>query len=239
MNNPDDLKKIFIQSGAIILQTYESNQTQANGDATPSQLIEAISQFFIIYEKLGHQYNENSLLKKENISQIGEEAISCLSELGKWAERLDLPREKSMLEEIALSAAHWVIRHHGEIRSLDIIVDLLAAKANHCSDKEVLTSLFHVMKDVIVNAMSEYQDDLDKTNPARPWRMLNFNFAIVATRTLNKDLMVTAFDTLGRHLPEDCPQFFEEGLRQSEKSVYGPEIQAIMSEYFKKWATLH
>lgn len=239
MNSPHDLKKIFMQSSAVIVQAYEGNHTQSNGEATPAQLIEAISQFFIVYEKLGNKYDENSLIKKSNISQIGDEAISCLSDLSKWAERLDLPQEKAMLEEMALAAAHWVILHQGEIRSLNVIVDMLAAKANSSNDKNILTALFYVMNDVIGHAVPELQEDTDKSNPSRPWRMLNFNFAIVATRTMNKDLMIIAFDTLGRHLPEDCPQFFEEGLMQSKKTVYSPEIKIMMAEYFKKWATLH
>jgi len=239
MNIPDDLKKIFMQASAVILQAFDSSNTQPGGHATPTQLIEAITQFFIIYEKLGSKHSENSLIKKDNISKIGDEAITCLNELGTWAERLDLPREKAMLDEIALAAAHWVIRHQGEIRSLEVIVDMLAAKANSTSDKAVLTSLFHVINDVIAHASPELQSDLDKSDTARPWRMLNLNFAIVATRTMDEELMVSAFDTLGRNLPEDCPQFFEEGLKQSEKAVYGPEIKTMMAAYFKKWATLH
>jgi len=239
MTNPDDLKKIFTQAGAAVLQAYEQSGNQSGADATPAQLIEAINQFFIIYEKLGSNYNENSLFKKDNISQIGEETINCLIELGTWAERLGLQQEKAMLEEIAFTAAHWVIRHHGDIRSLEVIVNILATKANRTADKDVLTSLFHVMNDVIEHTSPELKSDLDKSDPARPWRMLNFNFAIVATRTMDKDLMIKAFDTLGRNLPEDCPQFFEEGLKQSEKEVYGPEIKTMMAEYFKKWATLH
>lgn len=239
MNIPDDLKKIFMQASAVILQAFDSSNTQPGGDAAPAQLIEAITQFFIIYEKLGNKHSDNSLIKKDNISKIGEEAITCLNELGRWAERLDLPREQAVLDEIALAAAHWVIRHQGEIRSLEVIVDMLAAKANRTSDKAVLTSLFHVMNDVMAHTSPELQRDLDKSDPARPWRMLNLNFAIVATRTTDKELMVSAFDTLGRNLPEDCPQFFEEGLKQSEKAVYGPEIKTMMAEYFKKWATLH
>lgn len=228
-----------MQASAVILQAFDSSGTQSGGSATPAQLIEAITQFFIIYEKLGNKHSENSLIKKDNISKIGDEAITCLNELGTWAERLDLPREKAMLDEIALAAAHWVIRHQGDIRSLEVIVDMLAAKANRTSDKAVLTSLFHVMNDVIVHTSPELQSDLDKSDPSRPWRMLNFNFAIVATRTNNKELMVSAFDTLGRNLPEDCPHFFEEGLKQSEKAEYGPEIKTMMTEYFKKWAILH
>jgi hypothetical protein len=239
MNTTDDLKKIFTQASAAILQAFDDSELQAGADATPAQLMEAVKQFFIIYEKLGSQYRENNLIQKDNISQIGEQAISCLIELGTWAERLHLAQEKAMLEEIALAAAHWVIRHQGEIRSLEVIVNLLATKANRTADKAILTSLFHVMSDVIEHSSPDIKNDPDKSDPSRPWRMLNFNFAIVATRTLNKELMVRAFDTLGRNLPEDCPQFFEEGLQQSEKAEYGPEIKTIMTEYFKKWATLH
>jgi len=239
MITPDELKNLFTQASAVVLQAFDNKNIPAGEETTPAQLIEAINQFIIIFEKLGNKYVENSVIKKDNISQIGEDAINCLNELGSWAERLDLPREKAIMDEIALTAARWVIRHQGEIRSLDVVVNMLAAKANKTSDKTVLTALFQVMNDVIENASSEIKSDQDKSDTNRPWRMLNFNFAIVATRTLNKELMIRAFDTLGRNFPEDCSQFFEEGLMQSEKAEYGPEIKAIMTEYFKKWSTLH
>lgn len=239
MNPPDDLKKIFTEASAAVLQGFSSSNAQPGGDATPAQLIDAINQFFIIYEKLGSTRSENNLIKKDDISQIGDETINCLVELGTWAERLDLQHEKAILDEIALAATHWVIRQQGEIRSLEAIVNMLAAKANRSSDTSVLSALFHVIYDVIEHTSAELKSDPDKSDPSRPWRMLNFNFAIVATRTMNKDLMIKAFDTLGRNLPEDCPNFFEEGLKQSEKAVYGPEIKTMMAEYFKKWATLH
>jgi hypothetical protein len=239
MATPNDLKSIFNEASAAILQSYENNSTPGGGKATPSQLIDAINKFFIIYEKLGVHPGQNNVFSRDAFSQIGDQAISCLIELGSWAERLNLHREKAMLDEIALAAAHWVIKHQAEILNLEVIVNLLAAKANQTSDKIILTALFHVINDVIEYASAEFKNDLDKSDPSRPWRMLNFNFAIVATRTANKKLMVKAFDTLGRNLPEDCPHFFEEGIKQSQKEVYGPEIKMIMAEYFKKWATLH
>lgn len=239
MNLPDDLKKTYIEASNSVLQAFKHNNNQPGSDATPAQLIEAINQFFIIYEQLDNMQNPNSLITKDNISQIGEQTMDCLAELSKWAERLDLNKEKYTLEDITLAIAHWVIRHHGEIRSLEAIVNIFAAKANRTSDNEILISLFHVMSDVIEHATSEFKNDLDKSDQARPWRMLNFNFAIVATRTMNRKLMVRAFDNLGRYMPEDCPDFFEEGLKQSRKPVYGPEIKEIMAEYFKMWTTLH
>ncbi len=239
MTTPDDLKKIFTKASSAVLQAYNSSNTQSGGDATPPQLIVAINQFFIIYEKLGNKQSENSLIKKSDISQIGEETINYLIELGTWAERLDFHQEKAMFEEIALTVSQWIIRHQGEIRSLEGIVNVLSVKANRTSDEAILTSLFHVLNDLIEHSSPALKNDTDKSEPSRPWRMLNFNFAIVATRTLDKELMIKAFDTLGRNLPQDCPYFFEEGLKQSEKAIYGPEIKEIMAEYLKKWATLH
>ena len=73
------------------------------------------------------------------------------------------------------------------------------------------------------------------------WRILNFNCAIVATRTQDAPLMHEAFDTLGRNLPEDedAPAFFEEGLKQSDKPVYGPLVKSLMQEYFARWTVRH
>jgi len=236
---PNDLQAAFDQASAAVQVEFEGRPIQTANTNAPAELIEAVSQFFIIYKKVGDKPDENRSFSKDSISQIGEQTISCLVELSAWAEQLDLHKEKAILDEIALFVAHWVILQRGEMRNLDAIVNMLAAKANQTSDKDVLTALFHVMNDVIENTSPELKNDTDKSDPLRPWRMLNFNFAIVATRTMNKGLMTRAFDTLGRNLPEDCPQFFEEGLRQAEKPVYGPEIKTMMAAYFKKWATLH
>lgn len=239
MPSTEDLKKIYTEASAAIQVAFNNSGVEAGPETPPAQLIESINQFFIIYERLGNSHNQNNLFGKDNISELGEQAINCLMELASWAERLGLNRENAMLEEIALAAAHWIVRHQGEIRSLEAIVNILAAKANRTTGKEILTSLFHVMGEVIEHATPDFKNDLDKSDPSRPWRMLNVNYAIVATRTLDREMMVRAFDTLERNLPEDCPGFFEEGLKQSQKPVYGPEIQNIMAEYFKKWTTLH
>lgn len=235
---PNDPQATFKHVSTIVLLAYEK-QPAAGGDPNPGELVEAINQFFVIYEKLGNKPEQNLSLGKDSISQIGDQTISCLTELGIWAEKLDLHQEKAILQEITLTVVHWIIRHRGEILDLEAIVNILAEKANQTSEQKLLTALFHVLNDVIDNASAELKSDPDKSDPSRPWRMLNFNFAIIATRTLNTDLMAQAFDKLGRNLPEDCPQFFEEGLRQSEKPVYTPEIKTMMAEYFKKWTTLH
>ena len=93
--------------------------------------------------------------------------------------------------------------------------------------------------DIIEHAAANIKADLEKQDATRPWRILNFNYAIVATRTQDPALMSTAFDTLGRNLPEDCPTFFEQGMQQAQKDSYTPEVREIMQEHFNRWTTRH
>lgn len=234
-----EFKNIFNQASERIQNAFDGAGIQTGGQVTPPQLIEAMSQFFAIFEKLDSEHGESGIILEDDINQMSEHAIGILMDLSVWADRLKLPKEKTALEQVSLGVAHWAIRHQGEIRILEPIVNALAAKANLTTDKEALTSLFHVINDVIEHVSPGIKNDLEKSDPTRPWRILNFNFAIVATRTLNPELMAKAFDTLGRNLPEDCPTFFEEGLKQAEKPGFGPEIKAMMKEYFTKWTTRH
>lgn len=239
MTSTSDLKRLLLQAGSKILETSEGSGTQPSAEVTPAQLIAAVNELFNHFEALDQKHGAKAIIKEYDISQMGEHAIDCLGELGLLADRLKLPKESSVMDDVALEVARWVIRHHGEIRSLETLVNALALKANNSSDNKVLSALFQVMNDVIEHTSQEIKSDLERTDLARPWRMLNFNFAIVATRTQNKELMSKAFDTLGRNLPEDCPQFFAEGLKQAQRPEYGPEIKTMMAEYFKKWAVRH
>ncbi len=239
MTNHEELKKIFSEASNVVRDTWQQQGKPPVLEATPDELIDTVDQFFIIHQKIGNSPNPNISLNRDNISLIGEQTINCLADLAYWAEELSLPDEAALLEEIALSVTHWVIRQKGEIRSLEAVGNLLANKANQTTDTALLTALFHVIKDVIRHTAEELKNDQDKSDPNRPWRMLNLNFAIVATRTLDRALMEQAFDSLGHYLPEDCPEFFEEGLKQSQKPSYGTDMQDIMTTYFRKWTVLH
>jgi hypothetical protein len=132
-----------------------------------------------------------------------------------------------------------VARHGGEIRELETVVNGFAASANTTTADEALRALFRATKAVLEHAAPAIKADLDQANPGRPWRVLNFNFAIVATRIQDAQLMHEAFDTLSRNLPQDAPAFFEEGLKQSDKPVYGPVVKNLMQEYFARWTVRH
>ena len=77
--------------------------------------------------------------------------------------------------------------------------------------------------------------DLETVNPGRPWRLLNLNRAIVATRTHQPEVMEEAFSALAAQLPDDAPGFFTQGMEQMELLNYPPQVREVMDRYYKKW----
>ena len=92
------------------------------------------------------------------------------------------------------------------------------------------------MSDALRATAPVIQQDIEKTNPGRPWRILHLNRAIVATRTHQPDLMDEAFGDLTRHLPEDAAGFFSQGMEQMELLNYPPHVRAVMDRYYRKWS---
>lgn len=239
MSGSSDLKEFFARTADSIERAFEAAGVETGEQVSPPQLIDAIGQLLDVLERLDEQYGESGAILSDDPSQLGDYAIGFLSDLGVWADRLNHRELRVDLDKVALGVAHWIVRHDGEIRTLEPVVNALAASANQTHEPAMLEILNRMMSEVIDHASPAIKSDLEKSDPARPWRILNFNYAIVATRTQKRELMEKAFDTLTRNLPEDAATFFEEGLKQAEKDVYGAEVKALMQEYFNKWTTRH
>ena len=239
MTIPVEIRSTFEEASRIIQETFNQSDIQSGSQVTPDQLIEAVTQFLFVFDKLDLENGENGAILFDDVNQLGDHAIGFLMDLAYWADRLRLPKSKMDVEKTALGVAHWLIRHEGELRTLEPLVNSLAASANLTQEPATLKALAQVMGDVLTHAAPSVQADLEKNDPTRPWRILNFNYAIVATRTQDTELMVKAFDVLGRNLPEDCPEFFEQGLQQAQKAAYAPAVQNILQEHFNRWTTKH
>ncbi len=232
MNELQDVERLLDDAVDAIASGMSERGTKT-GEIGPLQMAEAlhalIQQFEEIDAKVIPAYDSN----------LGEQALMLAAELASWAEHLDLPDALAGLERVSVGIALWIARQDGEIGELEYVVNGFAASANITASDETLRELYHAMKTVIEHVSPGVRADADRTNPYRPWRMLNINFAIVATRTQDEELMHEAFDMLGRNIPQDAPGFFEEGLKQSEKSVYGPDVRRLMQEYLSRWAVRH
>lgn len=234
----------LLSSAARALEARYDQQQPLAEEVSPPQLSDALRQLFQAFEILDRKQGDQGrgvlgALPYDDPSELSEHGLHIAADLAQWAERLALPQAKHEFEKIAVGIALWAVRHGGEIRELETVVNGFAASANSASSAETLRALFRAMQGVLEHTAATIKADLDQANPGRPWRVLNFNFAIVATRTQDAQLMHQAFDMLGRNLPQDAPAFFEEGLKQSDKPVYGPVVKTLMQEYFARWTVRH
>lgn len=229
-----EAKLRFQHAAAEIQDTYEARRPTETNQVTPGQLSEAINQFFDIITRLDREEGEIGPIK-DDVTQLGDYGMTLITDLAAWAAQLNLPTTRYDLEIVTLAAADWIMRHQGQIRTLEPVVNALANFANRMHDPSSLEPLANFMGRVIQASASLIKEDLEKNNPGRPWRVLHLNRGIVATRTHNPTIMEQVFDDLVRYLPEDAAAFFAEGMHQMEALNYPPQVRQVMGRYFDRW----
>ncbi|MEA1890854.1 MAG: hypothetical protein U9N50_13895 [Pseudomonadota bacterium] len=79
------------------------------------------------------------------------------------------------------------------------------------------------------------EDRVDRNNTGRPWRILNLNRGIIATRSHHPEIMPHAYSDLVKNIPDDARQFFNEGQKQMEIVDYPDHVKEIMQQYNDLW----
>ncbi|TCK17812.1 hypothetical protein DFR30_1061 [Thiogranum longum] len=226
-----------------LLDSYDLQPSApAEEPASPPVLVETFNQLFDAMRRTEYDARSGNQPAADAVTELGEYALGLFEETLGWATRLGLPEVHQDLQTHTISMARWIGRHGGEIQLLEPVVDALAQQANTmCAPDELLT-LYQTMGEVIDATADFIREDLEKDNPGRPWRVLQMNRAIVATRTHQTDAMDTAFQALISHLPQDAPKFFSEGMEQMDLLNYPPHVREVMDRYYRKWSidrTLH
>ena len=225
----------FKHAATEIHETYEARRPLESNQVTPAQLTEAINQFFNTTTRLDREQGEVGPIYKDDVTQLGDYGMTLLTDLAAWAGQLNLPTARQDLEIVTLAATDWVMRHEGQIRELDPVVNALANFANRMQEPRALEPLTQFMGRVAHASSHLIKQDLEKNNPGRPWRVLHLNRGIVATRTHNPAIMEQVFEDLVRYLPEDAAAFFAEGMQQMEALNYPQPVRQVMGRYFERW----
>lgn len=226
---------------AEILEASRTRPVKTPERVPPDEIATGLEQFLTIAQRLDRGERETGPMLKQEVTRLGEYGLSLLGDMMGWADHLALPSARTLLDETTISAADWVMRHEGELRSLDALVNALAAIANRTREQEALEILERYMARVVQAAGNLVRQDDENNRLNRPWRVLHLNRSIVATRTHKPEIMEQAFDELVRYLPDDAPQFFAEGMEQMAALDYPPQVRAVVSRYFERFTrhTMH
>src|SRR5690606_9230541 len=128
----------YKQAVRAIVGTYEARRPAATDQVTPAQLDAGIEQFFAIGIKIDREQGERGPVTSDDVSQLGDYGITLLADLMTWARQLELRHPERELDIVVLAFADWILRHEGEIRTLEPIVDALAHLANRTRDPQQL-----------------------------------------------------------------------------------------------------
>lgn len=195
------------------------------------QLVQAFEQFFDVVASINIQAKEDQIISGREATDIGDHGFILLLKLIDLMDRLDLPHRRKEIEQISLIFARWILRYSGRINHLEPVVNAFAQLANLMRDKTSLKSLSELMSKVVDGCSLEIKRDLDEKNQLRPWRLLHLNRGIVATRTYDLDIMKKAFDELLIYLPEEAPEFFNEGMKEMDELDYPSHVRELMEFY--------
>ncbi|TNF98063.1 MAG: hypothetical protein EP297_09015 [Gammaproteobacteria bacterium] len=226
-SNPESITALFKQ---VLDDRKKSPSDKASDEITTSVM------HFLTIIKQNQEHNH--VLAKSNVTEIGDFVLQILQRIIKESGGMT----PELANPLTISIALWIAENHGEISMLEPVVDALSRMANQTQEHSELAALSRIASEIIDACEISIKNDLDNANPGRPWRVLNINHGIMATRSHNPDIMEEAFQSLIKRLPQDAPGFFKEGMSEMDRLGYPEHVREVMQRYNDQWnkpKTLH
>lgn len=226
---------------AALDEAYENNPLPQGTLGDPVLIGENLKQFVGIVQHLDAQYHGNGDGKSrqalpdklKDLNELGDYGLGLLEEMSQWAEQLQLEELKVTMDELSIPIALWTARNIGNLTELNGVVNALSKIANQTQDPEFLAELSGIMDEIANATAPEVKEDKDKDDAERPWRILNLNHGIVATRSHDPQIMESVFEQILLRLPDDAPGFFREGLEQMDAVGYPTHVRHVMEKYYE------
>ena len=238
------MKNLVIEIDAIsqtslkIMQAILARDAEAqkimNDDSGPLTLASALSNFFQIATALD---SDESYMDSDDLTEFGSYGLDLLDRLDFLVRKLEIMDQRDNVSRVHASLAVWLARHGAIIDNLTGAADGFGMLVNRLSEPQELAEVCLIMDEVIEAASEKLQMDEDKSNALRPWRVINLNSGIAATRSFDPELMERTFEKLGRHLPYDMPGFLADGKRQMIGQNIPDAVSEVMNWYAEKWSS--
>ena len=229
---------------SAVAEHIEAITADTTAEESPEQLLAAIEKAIDVMERADADAaakQGEAVLSDAEITEIGDFALGLLEAIVDRVEKASGHQNRD-LTRLAIPISLWIARQGGHINKLELVVNSLAAWANELQDTIQIAELARVIREIIDAASDEVRQDIEQTNPMRPWRIINLNYGIVATRSHDPALMDEAFEVLVKNLPNDARAFFREGMQQMDIVGYPDEVRAVVEKYDRMWGsgdTLH
>ena len=237
--NANTFRDLFHNAVAEFLEAEDVDKEDMN---SPHNLLAAMDQAIDVMAradadsavKKNMSKESIGLLEEKDISQIGQYALDLLEAMVSSVQNKTGEQNRDLIR-LSMPLTLWVARNGGKLSQIDMVVNSLAGYANEINEPHMLIELVGIIREIVDACDDTIRQDLEQTNMMRPWRVLNLNYGIVATRSHQPELIEQSYDALIKNLPQDARQFFKEGLQQMDIVGYPDEVREVVERYNKSW----
>lgn len=230
------IKERFDDLAEDIFAVWDGDDLDADNKNSPvlihaatQQLLDVVNDACCAKEKEVRQRTAD----RADLQNLGNYGLQLIAAMSAWAVRLQLLETARQLELLSFPFAIVNARLDIEISTLEPAVNALAYLANHINDPSELVALYRHIDELLAAIPPAISEDNQSIDPKRPWRILLFNRAIVATRSLQPNLMEPAFEMIVESLTDDSAMFFEQGMEQMDIIGYPDHVREVMQRFYQ------
>jgi hypothetical protein len=228
----DAISDLALEVTQSVLARTEEAQSVMEDENGPLTLARALSDFFQIAGGLEAGAVQ---LEQDELEEFCAYGLDLLDRLAFLVRKVEIMDKRDTVAIMFASMGVWVARRGATIDNLEGTADGFGMIVNGTHATEDLRALCEMMLEVIEAASVRLQLDEDRGDAWRPWRVINLNAGIAATRSLDPELMRNTFEGMGRRLPEDMPGFIADGVRQAAVQNVPDAVTEVLREYLAKW----
>ena len=228
----DAISEMALQVMQAILAKNEDAQAIMEDESGPLALARALSDFFEIAEAVE---SSQCYLESDELKEFSAYGLDLLDRLAFLVRKLEIMDQRDTVARMFASMAVWLSRRGAAIDNLEGAADGFGMIVNSLTAADDLRDICGLIEEVIGVASERLQMDEDRSKAWRPWRVINLNAGIAATRSLDSELMEATFNRLGRRLPYDMAGFVADGMRQMAVQNVPDAVSDVMRRYLEKW----
>jgi hypothetical protein len=229
----DEISDLALKIMLVVVDINEKTGKIEESGSGPLSVASALSDFFQIGGLL--ESGERQLEDEEQWTVFGDHGLELLDRLSYQVYQLEIMDQKDNFARLYTSLAVWLARRGAVLDNLEGAADGFALVVNGLQDTRELGEISGLMDEVLEKASETLIRDEDRSNAWRPWRILNLNAGIAATRSLDPALMERTFEKMVRRLPYDMPGFFGDGQRNMLGQDIPDGVREVMERYAVKW----
>ena len=219
----------ILQHPKKLFKSWEEDKPKEANPETAKRLRTAINALELSLNKI----IEGEAVETKALIFIANQGLLVEVQLAQMMREFKFDQEALILDIQAYQFALKMTTENITVHVYNSIVNSLAYYSNQAEMGSDLIKLYEEITPLI-KVLPEMKENGEQYEI---FKLLIFNYAIIATRTLDPKRMEQGLNILVKHLPNDIKHFLEQGMSQMETIGYPTEICDVMGRFYLEYAT--